>query len=188
MKYKNKQRVANVNIFFSRKRYINSYKNKKRLLVAFLIIVNVFVWNSLINDLKLSNKRILIVSAGASVDSLETAEAYTAKQENILIDAGEETPPLVAEFSAYTSHVAQTDASPCISADNTNVCEYNGCVVATNDYEFDTILEIEGFGDCIVKDRMNKRYTGKGNIDIYFGMDQSEALKFGRKQLNYIIK
>ena len=59
-----------------------------------------------------------------------------------------------AEVSAYTSRPEETDSSPCISADNTNICEYEGCAVATNDYPNGTWLEIKGFGKCLVKDKM----------------------------------
>lgn len=166
------------------------------MLIAFLTMVNVFVWNTLINDLKLSEKRILIISDshGAVVESLQvTTDVYETREEVGDNTDREATPPLTGEsltgeFSAYTSHVAQTDDSPCISADGTNICEYDGCVVASNDYEFGTIVEVEGFGECEVKDRMNSRYTGSGNMDIYFGLDYDEAVKFGRKQLSYIIK
>ena len=90
---------------------------------------------------------------------------------------------ITVSMSAYTSRVKETDSTPCISADGTNICKYDGCVVASNDYPFDTVLLIEGFGECIVKDRMSSRYTGTGNMDIYFGKDLKGALQFGRQNL-----
>lgn len=89
----------------------------------------------------------------------------------------------IIEMSAYTSRVEETDETPCISADGTNICEYDGCVVASNDYSFGTKVIVDGFGECEVKDRMNSRYTGTGNMDIYFGKDLEGALSFGRKQV-----
>lgn len=88
------------------------------------------------------------------------------------------------EMSAYTSRIEETDDSPCISADGTNICEYDGCVVASNDYPLGTVINVEGFGMCEVRDRMNARYTSTGNMDIYFGMDLDGALAFGRKNVN----
>ena len=93
----------------------------------------------------------------------------------------------IAEMSAYTSRIEECDEFPCISADNTNICEFRGCAVATNDYPFGTKIEIEGLGICVVKDVMAKRYTGTGNMDVYFGMDLKGAKKFGRRNLNYRI-
>jgi 3D (Asp-Asp-Asp) domain-containing protein len=93
----------------------------------------------------------------------------------------------IVEMSAYTSRVEETDDSPCISADGTNICEYDGCVVASNDYALGTKIVVEGFGECEVKDRMNSRYTGQGNMDIYFGMDLEGALEFGRKKIKIAI-
>lgn len=87
------------------------------------------------------------------------------------------------EMSAYTSRVEETDETPCISADGTNICEYEGCVVASNDYKFGTKIIVDGFGECEVKDRMNSRYTGTGNMDIYFGEDLKGALTFGRRHV-----
>lgn len=52
---------------------------------------------------------------------------------------------------------------------------------ASNDYEFGTVLTIEGIGTCEVRDRMNARYTGTGNIDYYAGKDVPLAMKIGRQ-------
>ena len=97
------------------------------------------------------------------------------------------SPPQVQEkvvsMTAYTSRKKETDSTPCISADGTNICKYDGCVVASNDYPFDTVVVIEGFGECVVKDRMSSRYTGTDNMDLYFGRDLEGALEFGRQNL-----
>lgn len=121
------------------------------------------------------------------IDNRETThEAMTApvtsSNEEIILPSSTVEKKIV-EMSAYTSRVEETDESPCISADGTNICEYDGCVVASNDYEFGTKIIVDGFGECEVKDRMNSRYTGTGNMDIYFRMDLEGALTFGRKQI-----
>ena len=93
----------------------------------------------------------------------------------------------VVSMTAYTSRVKETDSTPCISADGTNICKYDGCVVASNDYPFDTVVNIEGVGECIVKDRMSSRFTGKSSMDLYFGHDLEGAMEFGRKKMKVTI-
>ena len=51
---------------------------------------------------------------------------------------------------------------------------------ASNDYAFGTVLEVEGLGTCEIRDRMNKRYTGTGNVDWYAGKNVPRAYKIGR--------
>lgn len=92
----------------------------------------------------------------------------------------------IAEVSAYTSRTQETDQSPEIAANGQNIWNlYQKGIktCATNDYKFGTVLRVEGYGDCIVSDRMNRRYTGKGNVDLYFGYDLKAARSFGRKKL-----
>lgn len=96
-----------------------------------------------------------------------------------------------AEFSAYTLSEDETDGDPCTSARNLNLCmlkpilaERNLKICASRDLPLDTMISIEGIGECIILDRMNIRYKGTGNIDIL--MDSKEdAINFGRKKLNY---
>ena len=90
--------------------------------------------------------------------------------------------------SAYTSEARQTDATPEIGATGENIWRLlqkgiRAC--ASNDYPFGTKLDIPGIaGGCVVKDRMNKRYTGRGFVDVYMGYDHAAAWAFGRKTLN----
>jgi len=81
----------------------------------------------------------------------------------------------------------QTDDTPCIGASNIDLCELldlGVAICATNDYELGSELKIERLGTCYVLDRMNKRYTGKGYVDIALPKDmKKEALEFGRQQL-----
>lgn len=122
------------------------------------------------------------------VHNTNVAEAHTMGPKTQILEPEEVIEwDGTAEMSAYTSRIEETDGSPCVGADNTNICEFSGCAVATNDYKFGTKIEIEGLGICVVKDVMAKRYTGTGNMDIYFGMDLKGAKKFGRKNLRYRI-
>lgn len=89
--------------------------------------------------------------------------------------------------TAYTSHVNQTDNSPCISADNKDICKRHANgekLCASNDHPLGSFIHVEGLGVCKVVDRMNRRYTGTGRVDWYFGMDLEKARKHGIKQLS----
>jgi 3D (Asp-Asp-Asp) domain-containing protein len=88
--------------------------------------------------------------------------------------------------TAYTSYAAQTDSSPCISADGSNICHLYSegtLICASNDYPLGTALHVDGYGDCIVADRMNSRYTDTGRVDIYMGYDTPAALQWGIRQV-----
>lgn len=85
-------------------------------------------------------------------------------------------------MTAYTSDVAQTDDTPCITASGLDVCERNiENVVAANFLPLGTRVKIpELYGDRVfyVEDRMNKRYNYK--MDIWM-KDISDAREFGVK-------
>ena len=97
----------------------------------------------------------------------------------------------VREVSAYNAgDPNQTDDSPCISANNENICNaldagYNRC--AANFVKFGTRLRIETVSgdwsmECIVTDRMNSRYPNR--VDIAMKKDEkTRALKFGVQRL-----
>ena len=89
---------------------------------------------------------------------------------------------IIREVTMYTSRPEETDETPCISADGTNICEVDYNVCATNAFPIGTRLYVDKLGECIVKDRMNKRY-GKNSIDWYVKDDLVRALKFGRQKL-----
>lgn len=79
----------------------------------------------------------------------------------------------------------ETDSSPEISATGENIWhlyQEGKMTCASNDYAFGTVLEIEGLGTCEIRDRMNVRYTGTGNVDYYAGKDVQLALSIGRAE------
>lgn len=86
------------------------------------------------------------------------------------------------EMTAYTSEVAQCDASPCITANGFNVCKHGiEDTIAANFLKFGTRVKIpELYGDrvFIVRDRMNRRYPDR--VDIWM-KDKKQAIKFGFK-------
>lgn len=90
-----------------------------------------------------------------------------------------------ATISFYTSEARQTDDSPEIAANGQNIWHLyqNGQkTCASNDYKIGTKLSIEGIGTCIVRDRMNSRYTGTGRIDWYLGYSHADAWDMGLKK------
>lgn len=85
-------------------------------------------------------------------------------------------------ITAYNSEAAQTDDSPCITANGFNVCEHGEeDTIAANFLKFGTKVQIpELFGDrvFVVRDRMNARHANR--VDIWM-KERSDALKFGVK-------
>ncbi|MFA6460611.1 MAG: hypothetical protein WCV73_05230 [Patescibacteria group bacterium] len=88
--------------------------------------------------------------------------------------------------SAYNvGDVNQTDGDPCTSANGENIClalelGYKRC--AANFVPFGTILEVSGFGQCMVTDRMNSRY--QNHVDIAMKVsEKKDALKWGRRKV-----
>ena len=91
----------------------------------------------------------------------------------------------VKRISAYNvGVVAQTDNTPCFGARNHNLCEMleqgiNIC--ACNSLELWTEIEIEGYGKCIILDRLNSRYIN-GEVDIAMKENEyDKAMEWGIK-------
>lgn len=94
---------------------------------------------------------------------------------------------MIREVSAYNSVPDQTDGSPCISADGTDICRRhkNGeCIVATNAYPLKTRLRIDKIGDCTVADRTHERHADR--VDLFMDKDIEGALNFGVQKLTII--
>lgn len=93
----------------------------------------------------------------------------------------------IRRVSAYNVGVpAQTDSSPCISANGEDICRtvalgYKRC--AANFVPLGTDLLIDNFGQCKVVDRMNSRYPN--SVDIAMSADEiKRARQFGIQKLN----
>ena len=87
--------------------------------------------------------------------------------------------------TAYNSVPGQTDATPCIGAQGTDICvllEAGLDTCAANFVPLGTMLHVEGLGTCEVRDRMNARYTYR--VDWYMGMDIQGAKSWGVKYLD----
>lgn len=103
------------------------------------------------------------------------------------------SPNDITTFTGYSLSVDETDGSPCIGAGNNNLCDLrpelkkdNITICASRDLPLDTLIYIDGIGECVIKDRMNKRYKGTNRIDVLFDSKQ-EAINFGKQQLKYVI-
>lgn len=85
-------------------------------------------------------------------------------------------------ITAYNSDPAQTDDTPCITANGFDVCAHGEeDTIAANFLKFGTKVRIpELYGDriFIVRDRMNKRYSDR--VDIWM-KEKTDARKFGVK-------
>jgi 3D (Asp-Asp-Asp) domain-containing protein len=128
----------------------------------------------------------IVAPNGAALDEKEVELI----QENLVIiehlpTAGELTltDMGVRTITAYNSESAQTDASPCITANGFNVCEHGvEDTIAANFLKFGTKVRIpELFGDkiFIVRDRMNTRYPER--VDVWM-VDRTDSVVFGVKQ------
>ncbi len=184
--------ITAINIIFQTHKFItynsimkSKSRSKQAVFTSFMVLPVIslmFIWGEAVGLPNSSGYNLF--SATGSSSSLVPA----SEQDGVAEDKGKSLPTprvekITVSMSAYTSRVEETDSTPCISADGTNICKYDGCIVASNDYPFDTILDVEGFGKCVVKDRMSSRYTGTGNMDIYFRYDLEGALQFGRQNL-----
>jgi 3D (Asp-Asp-Asp) domain-containing protein len=91
-------------------------------------------------------------------------------------------------MTAYTSEVAQTDSSPCTTANGFNVCKHGiEDTVAANFLPFGSKVKIPDlFGDrvFIVRDRMNSRYSER--VDVWM-KSKPDALQFGVRTARIVV-
>jgi len=91
-------------------------------------------------------------------------------------------------ITAYNSEAAQTDDSPCITANGFNVCEHGQeDTIAANFLKFGTKVQIpELFGErvFIVRDRMNKKHPNR--VDVWM-KERKAAVKFGVKTASIVV-
>ena len=139
-------------------------------------------------------KKTLLITASffwvVSPFTAAIADNSVIMTEPVIITAASEPTPPEPQFrvfsasehtiTAYTSEVAQTDSTPCITANGFNLCKHGQeDSIAANFLKFGTKVRIpELFGDriFIVRDRMNKRYPN--HVDIWF-KNKEQAIHFG---------
>ena len=101
------------------------------------------------------------------------------------------TPGLVREVTAYNvGRKRQTSDEPCIGATGQNLCRLiaQGIkICAANFVDPETILHIEGYGECVVLDRLNRRFAHR--VDIAMRTDEvDKALEFGVQRRHVAVK
>jgi 3D (Asp-Asp-Asp) domain-containing protein len=113
-------------------------------------------------------------------------------------DGGVETMPQPSlaptwrTVTAYTSEEAQTDSTPCLAADGSNIChrfEEGETLCGANFVPLGTVLVIDNSdvpdGEdaivCVVADRLSSRFPNR--VDLYMGMDTARAIEFGARMM-----
>lgn len=89
--------------------------------------------------------------------------------------------------TAYNPVPEQTDSSPCITADGTDVCKQEMNIVAANWLPFGAKVIIpDMFGERIfeVRDRMHSRFSERLDVLMY---SRDEAKRFGARWLKVIV-
>lgn len=145
-----------------------------------------------------------VIARVFSTNPLETAEDVLFDEDVLSFPQAESREArytLWTVATAYSSDPFQTDSSPCIPADGTDLCKLaqEGVVdaIATNILPLGTYVRFpELFGDkmFVVRDRMNQKYNGKRRIDFYIAvldaegnvdtkLSKASAIHFGVKSL-----
>lgn len=125
--------------------------------------------------------------AGESVHKLDE-QLVRENEETVKIEVIELKNAGQFTIYAYNSVESQTDGSPCISADNKDICERfaNGeKMVATNDFPLGTELFLGDLGRFIVVDRMRSDY--RKTVDIFMGYDVAKAKEFGKQKMPVLV-
>jgi len=93
---------------------------------------------------------------------------------------------LEVDATAFNSLAGQTDAQPHVTASGERLRPGLRALAVSADLEeagltFGTRVEIEGYGEWIVLDRMAPRW--RRTIDLYLGDDDAAAKSFGRRSV-----
>lgn len=182
--------------FLRNAQYINSNARK---LIMFLVVA-VFVTST-----KIQTASAMEFLPDAPTFSTATQMVYDAIQQRgfTVLDRHDSKLPEVQNVepepevdytklytvTAYNSVPWQTDSTPCISADGSNICKLrelgdHSCAAAL---PFGTKVNIPGFGVCTVRDRLAPRFSYR--IDVYFGgADQITAAKqWGKRHVEVAV-
>lgn len=136
-----------------------------------------------------SNDEIIVINDSiikSETMDLEAANLKTATSTPVATSTPEKVEKVVKTsthtITAYNSEAAQTDSSPCITANGFNVCKHGiEDTVAANFLPMGTKIKIPDlFGDriFIVRDRMNKKHPNR--VDVWM-KERPAAIKFGVK-------
>jgi 3D (Asp-Asp-Asp) domain-containing protein len=116
---------------------------------------------------------------GTRPDASTSSEAGKDGQEVVAV--GKRIAGIVREVTAYNVGVReQTSDTPCIGAGGHDLCRLTERikVCAANFVPLGTILEIEKVGECVVLDRMHRRFPHRVDIAMR-DHETREAREFG---------
>lgn len=153
-------------------------KNRKRKLLTLLIAVAVGIM--VISAYGQCTQRYLdkvLTTPDISYKIVTPAEA----KEIEIVDV---STGVIREVTAYNSVECQTDSTPCIAADGTDICkryQAGELICAANFVPLGTKIYVDHYGLCTVADRMNKRYPNR--VDVFFDKDIDRAVRFGLQRL-----
>lgn len=168
--------------------------NKNKLSILSQISVIATILSAIIPNQALAAPLQSALSANLSTTTAATTVhslvSNNTDSTNLILDTIDEGPKpdkvVQAVITAYTSTPDQTDDSPCITADGTNLCKRGTeDILAANWLPLGTKVKIPSlYGDRVfeIHDRMNKRY-GYGRMDIWLNTTKNEARKFGVKRV-----
>lgn len=153
---------------------------KKRKDQALIILLSVVVGVGIISGYSQVTDRYLVKLSDTNGVTIAKAKEVKVKEiELISVASG-----TIREVTAYNSVEWQTDSTPCIAADGTDIClryQAGECIVAANFAKLGSKIYVDKFGLCTVADRMNSRY--KNRVDIFMDKDVERATKFGLQKL-----
>ncbi len=119
----------------------------------------------------------------ASPDTPDTNDYFLGREKLLSL-----LPPLEVVVTGYSSTVDQTDETPFLTASMTQVRP--GVIALSRDliqrynpnapFRYGDRIHVEGFGEFVVEDTMNRRY--KKRADIWFATTD-EAMHWGAKKL-----
>jgi 3D (Asp-Asp-Asp) domain-containing protein len=181
MKQKLKKEYSRFHVFVDNSKKFFIKLLEKTSVIVMLIAIDIFVWAQVHEDATPVFAWIDTVFASETI----TIEPTQKTEEESFVEEKEEIVWTVAEFSAYTARVEETDADPTTMASGKTV--YVGAIACPAQYEFGTEIEIRGMGIYVCEDRMNIRYRHGEYFDIFF-QSYNDAIQFGRQTLEYRVK
>lgn len=150
-------------------------RRKKRLLYALIILfLVIFSFLSVLEAISSENTY-------SGLEPIKSSKRWQNEPHTVLQGSGG-TSRIV---TAYTlGREAETDSDPCVGAANVDLCEmvaFGTRVCAANFVPLWSVLEVEGYGKCIVLDRLNKKHPQRVDIAM---LDYQDAVQWGVKKLN----
>jgi 3D (Asp-Asp-Asp) domain-containing protein len=173
------------------RRFGHSYFNRKKrtvpvgaIITALLVALLTFALATY--ALRESQKTLEALDAEISAQGHNAPPEAPNARQTTPVKPQEAVGATYRNVTAYTSRAQETDSTPCIAADGSDICRRAAAgenLCAANFVPFGTTLAI---GDdlmmtCIVADRMNSRHGER--VDLYFGHDLKAALEFGIQTL-----